>query len=286
MRSHSLAASAVAIEEYGCPFPSPVKRPSLPEPQTGVGRAIARHFVEAGANVMMADMDEKALAEATGKVDDESGAVRGYAGDLREKLNVANLLSATIDAFDRVDILVNAARQVLTSDPMDPDDDALVDSLNQNLIPSLRLSQVFARRMISQAVEDGREDAPVGSIINLSSIAARRAQTDLMAFSVSSAACDQMTRSLAVALAPERIRVNAIAFGSVMSESLKGILKEHPDFRDEIVKSTPLARIAGAAELGEVAQFLASDGSGFMTGQVLTIDGGRTLVDPVHVSAH
>ncbi|NKB26634.1 MAG: SDR family oxidoreductase [Rhodobacteraceae bacterium] len=252
----------------------------------GVGRAIARHFVEAGANVMMADMDEKALADATGKVDDDTGSVRGYAGDLREKLNVANLLSATIDAFEGVDILVNASRQVLTSDPMDQDDDALVDSLNQNLIPSLRLSQVFARRMIAQAAEDGREDAPVGSIINLSSIAARRAQTDLMAFSVSSAALDQMTRSLAVALAPERIRVNAIAFGSVMSESLKGVLKEHPSFRDEIVDHTPLARVAGAGELAEVAQFLASDGSGFMTGQILTVDGGRTLVDPVNVSAH
>ncbi|MBT8458831.1 MAG: SDR family oxidoreductase, partial [Boseongicola sp.] len=129
-------------------------------------------------------------------------------------------------------------------------------------------------------------DGPVGSIINLSSIAARRTQPNLLAYSVSSAAVDQLTRSFAVALAPHRIRVNAIALGSVMSASLKGALAEHEEFREEILDSTPLNRIAAPSELAEVAQFLASNGSGFMTGQILTVDGGRTLVDAVDAPAH
>ena len=91
---------------------------------------------------------------------------------------------------------------------------------------------------------------------------------------------------MAVALAPHRIRVNAIALGSVMSASLQGALKENEDFRDAIIDSTPLQRIASATELAEVAQFLASDGSGFMTGQILTVDGGRTLVDAAEAPAH
>ena len=103
---------------------------------------------------------------------------------------------------------------------------------------------------------------------------------------MSSAALDQMTRSMAIALAPDRIRVNAIALGSVMSASLQGALKEADEMRDEIVSATPLGRIASSTELAEVAQFLASDGSSFVTGQILTVDGGRTLVDPADAPAH
>jgi 7-alpha-hydroxysteroid dehydrogenase len=252
----------------------------------GVGLSIARHFVARGANVMFADMDEDKLAKELGSVSEDDEGTTGYfAGDLREKLTVANLLSATIDRFERVDILVNASRQMLAADPLNADDDAVMTLLNQNLITSLRLSQVFAKRMIKQA-NDADDDEPAGSIINMSSIAARRTQPSLLAYSVSSAAVDQMTRSMAVALAPHRIRVNAIALGSVMSASLKGALQENEEFRDEIIGSTPLSRIASPSELAEVAQFLASNGSSFMTGQILTVDGGRTLVDAVDAPAH
>lgn len=252
----------------------------------GVGLAIARHFADRDANVMFADIDEKKLASELGDETGDDSNMRYFAGDLRQKLTIANLLSATIDAFDRVDILVNASREMRTADPLNTDDDAVTDLLNQNLITSLRLSQLCAKRMIQQAEKDGQTEGPIGSIINLSSIAARRTQPNLLAYSVSSAALDQMTRSLAVALAPNRIRVNAVAFGSVMSASLQGALKENSDFREEIIDNTPLSRIASPAELAEVAQFLASDGSGFVTGQILTVDGGRTLVDAVDAPAH
>ena len=193
----------------------------------GIGLAIGRHFANQGANVMFADMDEKQLKKEIEKNEDGSN-IRYFAGDLREKLTQANLLSATIDAFDQVDILVNASRQIVTSDPLNPDDDAVVMLLNQNLITALRLSQLVARRMIKQA-EGDQEEGSAGTIINLSSIAARRTHPDLLAYSVSSAALDQMTRSLAVAMAPHRIRVNALAFGSVMSASLKDTLREQKD---------------------------------------------------------
>ncbi|MEM1005494.1 MAG: SDR family oxidoreductase [Pseudomonadota bacterium] len=249
----------------------------------GIGLAIGRHFADAGASVMFADMDEKRLVEELGDQAEDSN-IRYFAGDLREKLTIANLLSATLDAFDQIDILINGARQVIQSDPLDTDDDSLRILLNQNLMPAMRLSQLVAKRMIKQSGDD--EDSPAGSIINLSSIAARRTHPDLLAYSVSTAALDQMTRSLAVALAPSRIRVNSIALGSVMSASLQSTLKENRDFRDDIEKHTPLARIAAPTELTETAQYLASDAAGFITGQILTIDGGRTLLDPVAAPAH
>jgi len=253
----------------------------------GVGRAIARHFASKGANVVFADMDEDGLAKEVGEdADKDESNVRCFAGDLREKLTIANLLSATIDAFDRVDILVNASRQMMPSDPLDPDDDAVAQLLDQNLLTSLRLTQLIAKRMIKQAEEDGKEDEPAGTIINLSSIAARRAHPELLGYSVSCAALDQMTRSMAVALAPNRIRVNAVAFGSVMSASLQDTLRDDDESREDILAHTPLKRIASPREVADAVQFLASDSSGFMTGQIVTVDGGRTLLDSVTAPAH
>lgn len=251
----------------------------------GVGLAIARLFAARGANVMFADMDDEGLAkELEGEVE-ETSKLRFFAGDLREHLTQANLLSATIDAFDRVDILVNASRQVLRSEPLDPENDKVELLLQQNLTTSLRLSQLVARRMIKQA-EDDDGDGSVGSIVNLSSIASRVAQPELLGFSVASAALEQMTRSLAVALAPKRVRVNAVAFGSVLSSSLKDAIRENPEYRDDLVSNTPLGRIARASEVAEAVQFLASDASAFVTGEIITVDGGRTLIDPVVIPAH
>lgn len=250
----------------------------------GIGRAIARHFVDKGANVMFADMDEARLDAEIGDEARGEGPVRMFAGDLRQKLAITNLLSATMDAFERVDILVNASRQISLSDPLCIDDDAVEPMLEQNLFPSLRLTQLTAKRMILQAERNG--GGPAGSIINISSIAAHHTRPELLGYSVACAALDQMTRSMAVALAPKGIRVNAVAFGSVMSASLQAALKETPDYREAIANGTPLGRIAAASELAETVQYLASDASGFMTGQVLTVDGGRSLIDAVAAPAH
>jgi 7-alpha-hydroxysteroid dehydrogenase len=251
----------------------------------GVGRSIARHFIAEGATVMLADRDEDHLREEVANFADEEGSARIFSCDLREKLSPANLLSATIDAFDRVDILVNASRQVLPTEPLDLDDDSVEILLQQNLMSSLRLSQLIAKRMIKQANKD-EPTQMAGTIVNLSSIAANRTRPGLLGFSIATAAMDQMTRTMAVALAPHNIRVNAIAVGSVMSASLKSSLKATEGLREDIVGHTPLGRIAAPGEVCQAAQFLCSEAAGFITGEVLTIDGGRSLLDPVKTAAH
>jgi 7-alpha-hydroxysteroid dehydrogenase len=251
----------------------------------GIGLSIARHFLDKGANVMCADIDEVKLENECGEEAKAEGPLRYFAGDLREKLTIANLLSATWDAFERVDILVNAQRLFALSDPLDPSKDGVELMLQHNLMASLRLSQMTAKRMIAQA-EKNDATGQIGSIVNLSSIAAARTQPELLGYSIASAAVEQMTRSLALALAPKGIRVNAVAFGSVMSASLQGMMKEHPEYRTEILDGTPMRRIAPSVELAETVRFLASDAAGFMTGQVLTLDGGRGLRDAVAAPAH
>lgn len=249
----------------------------------GIGRAVARHFVENGAKVMFADRDETRLVQELGDVED--GALADYfVGDLREKLTISNLISATVDRFDRIDVLVNAARQVMLSDPLDPSDESIATLMDQNVMAGLRLSKYVAKRMLKQEPLGGSE--AVGSIVNLSSVAARRAQPALLGYSMAMAAVDQSTRSLAVAYAAHKIRVNAVAFGSVMSSSLEQALRENEEYRKEIENNTPMERIASPQEVAEAVQYLASDAASFVTGQVLTIDGGRSVLDPVSAPAH
>ena len=127
----------------------------------GIGLAIARHLAQAGANVMHDDMDEAGLAKEFGGDGDDT-AQPYFAGDLRERLTLANLLSATLDAFDRVDILVNASRQVLPSDFLDVEDKSVETALEQNVLTSLRLSQLVANRMIKQS--EGQVEGQAGAI--------------------------------------------------------------------------------------------------------------------------
>ncbi|MEM8789617.1 MAG: SDR family oxidoreductase [Pseudomonadota bacterium] len=252
----------------------------------GVGLAIARRFGALGARVMMAGTDEERLDVEAELLRGSDYEVQHYAGDLREKLTVTNLVAATVDAFDRIDILINASREVMGSDPMDADDTTLQALLAQNVLPTLRLSQAVARRMIATSEGADLERGGIGAIVNVTSIAARRTLPQLMAYSVASAAVDQLTRSMAVAFAGVGIRVNAIALGSVLSASLKSALRENEDLQDDLAAATPLGRIGEAEEAAEAAVFLASDNASFITGQILAVDGGRTMLDPLDRPAH
>ena len=247
----------------------------------GVGLAIARHFIALGANVMFADADEGLLEHELRGESADRPQLRRFAGDLGERLALANLLSATIDAFDRIDILVNAHRLVEPSDPLDTDPEGLEAMLRQNLLVGLRLSQLVARRMIKQAAAEEGQGGEAGAIVNISTLAGTRPVPSLLGYSIACAALDQTTRGLALALAPHRIRVNGVSYGSVMTTELRTTLREQPELRDPLIKGTPLGRIATPDELVETVAHLASPAAGFITGQILTIDGGRSIADPV-----
>jgi 7-alpha-hydroxysteroid dehydrogenase len=244
----------------------------------GVGLAIARRFVAVGARVTMADRDEDQLAAEVASLSGARGEVQFHAGDLREKLSIANLLAATIDAFDRVDILVNATTHAPLCEDEATDEAALATLFSQLVTVPMRLSQAVVKRMQHQA-ETRPRDEEAGAIVNICTLAARRTLPHLLPYSVAAAAQEQLTRSQAVDLAPTRIRVNGVALGGVITPSLRECMRNDDTLSDRLIAATPLGRIGEADEAAEAALFLASPGASFITGQILTVDGGRSIID-------
>lgn len=251
---------------------------------SGIGRAIARRFIEAGASVMLADIDEAKLDAELELLaaDDLDGRAQGFTADLREKLSMTNLMAATLDAFDNVHVLVNASRLLAACDPMRAENDQLDAMLAQNVTSPLRLSQIVARRMIEIAETEGPTPSD-RAIVNITSIQTHRARPELLGYSVSCAALDQLTRALAVTLARHRIRVNAIAVGGVVSTAMTEAFGDAEGLREALTHVIPLGRLGNPAETAEAAYFLASPEASFITGQILAVDGGRLLRDPLDI---
>ena len=251
----------------------------------GIGMEIGRKFLLAGANVVFSDYVKFDLESIISGVTMDPGSAHSFYGNMQDKLAINNLIATTLNKYEKVDILVNANRTIIPSNPLDEKGGALEKSISQNLIATLNVSQLFAKSVIKQT-KNRKNSEIVGSIINLTSIAANQTIPEMMPYSVTCAALNQMTRSLAVAFANDGIRVNAISLGSIMSSSLRLNLHSNPELQDSIIDATPLGYIADPEEVADLALFLSSESSSFLTGQVITIDGGRSILNKLEKAAY
>lgn len=246
----------------------------------GVGRAAVARLIEQGANVMLAGPDETRLQNAEAEMPSGKGGLARFACDISQKFGVSNLIAATLDAFNGIDAVITTPADFERGDPLHLSVEALDRVMASNLRAAFLLSQAVANKMIARAESQGQEQAQ-GAIVHVSALAGSLSSPDVAAHAISCAALDQLTRSLAITLAPKGIRVNGVAPGGLMTETLRQSIAEDPQLRQALIARTPLGRIGEAVEAAEAALFLASDKASFMTGQILTVDGGRSVLDPL-----
>ncbi len=235
----------------------------------GIGYAIVQRFLQDGARVVIADIDEKAGEAAASDLGD-LGEVEFVATDVAQRLDVRNLLAATLDAFGDVDVLVNSAGIAHEADFLELTEADFDRVMAVNVKGSFLCGQAAARNMV-KAIEGG---ADPGCIINMSSINAVVGLPQQVPYTVSKGGVAQLTRVMALSLAPHGIRVNAIGPGSIMTGMLTSVVRER-DARDRILARTPIGRIGEPGEIAGVAAFLASKDATYITGQTIYADGGR-----------
>jgi len=235
----------------------------------GIGYAIAERFLLEGVRVVIADIDaekgERAIRDL-GKL----GEALFVKADVGRSLDVHNLVASTIDALGDIDILVNNAGIVHGADFLDLKEEDFDRVLRVNLKGAFLVGQAVARYM----VEKVRDGGPAGVIINMSSVNAVFAIANQVPYSVSKGGVNQLTKVMALSLAPHGIRVNAIGPGSIMTDMLASV-NDDPDARDRLLSRTPLGRIGDPKEIAAIAAFLASDDASYITGQTIYADGGR-----------
>lgn len=239
----------------------------------GIGLAVARRLVRAGAVVVMADPDERRLEVEAASLNEDGlpGRAVAFSCNLREKLSMTNLLASALEAQDAIDILVDANLLAAPSDLLDPAADGLEAALAQNVVARLRLAQLAARRMGALAAE---EDPPrdraillVGSIHGTGQGTGTGAPADLAALAASTAALGPLARGLALRLAPSGVRVNMLAVGDLALD------EEAPERA-----AAPLNGADSHEAAAEAALFLVSPAARAVTGQTLAADAGRGLI--------
>lgn len=235
----------------------------------GIGYAIAKRFLMDGASVVLSDIDNAAAMRAAKDLE-QFGPVHAIAADVGDKLDVHNLLTFTLTNLGEIDILVNNAGIVHQADFLDLKEEDFDRVMRVNLKGAFLCGQAVAKRMVEQ-VEAGGDP---GTIINISSVDAIFGLPDQLGYSVSKGGLNQLTRTMAVALARWGIRVNAIGPGSIETDMLSGVNRD-ADARNAILSRTPLGRIGQASEIASIASFLASREASYVTGQTIYADGGR-----------
>ncbi len=237
----------------------------------GIGLACAGAFAREGASVMLADRDEKAGREAAAKLREAGHAASFVACDVSRGDEVRAAVAATVGELGRLDLLVANAGIVHACEFLDLKEEDFERVLDVNLKGVFLAGQAAARQMVKQGAG--------GAIVNMSSVNAILAIPNQVPYVVSKGAVNQLTKVMALALAPHGIRVNGIGPGTILTELAKTAVLGNREAERKILSRTPMGRMGEAAEIASVAAFLASDEASYLTGQTIYPDGGRLALN-------
>jgi NAD(P)-dependent dehydrogenase (short-subunit alcohol dehydrogenase family) len=231
----------------------------------GIGEACVRRFSSEGAKVVIADVDEtlgKALASELG--------VTFLHCDVGNKADVDHVVAQTVSLFGRIDVLVNNAGIFKAADFLEVTEDDFDAVLRVNIKGSFLMGQAVARVMAS---------AGSGNIVNMSSVNAVLTIPSIASYNVSKGGINQLTRVMALALADKGIRVNAVAPGTIATDLAARAVLTSEDAKARIMSRTPMKRLGEPAEIADVVAWLVSDAASYVTGEIVTVDGGRMTLN-------
>jgi 3-oxoacyl-[acyl-carrier protein] reductase len=237
----------------------------------GFGEGIARHFAELGAKVVIADIRAAEADKVAQEIVSLGGNAVAAHVDVTQSAQVAGMIEVALKSFGKLDILVNNAGTTHKNQPMLDVDEAMFDKIYAVNVKSLYLA---AKHAVPVFRKQG-----YGTIINIASTAGVRPRPGLTWYNGSKGAAIILTRSMAVELAPDRIRVNAI--NPVMGET--GMLADFlpgadtQEVRQKVINTIPLGRLSRPLDIAKAAAFLASEEADFITGVCLEVDGGRCI---------
>ncbi len=237
---------------------------------SGIGRAVARRFAASATTVIGFGRDRSALEEAEQEIRQAGGVPFMMAVDVTREDELRRAFDAALGKLRRLDVLVNAAGHISTGTIETTSLAAWDAMMNVNLRSVFQLMQLAAPHLSKTG----------GNIVNISSVTGLRSFPGVLAYCVSKAGLDQLTRCSALELAPHGVRVNAVNPGVVITEIHKrgGMSEADYDVFLEHSKTThPLGRVGRADEIAELVFFLASEKASWITGATYQIDGGRAL---------
>jgi NAD(P)-dependent dehydrogenase (short-subunit alcohol dehydrogenase family) len=239
---------------------------------SGIGRAAAELFAREGADVALVDLNAEAAAEAAGKIAAAGGRTLAAGADVSDAAQVSRAFSQISGEFGRVDVLYNNAGVNSAGSVTDATDEDWDRCFAVNAKGTFLCSREAGRLMVAGGG---------GSIINQGSVAALVGIANFASYCASKGAVVALTRSMSVDLAPRGVRVNAICPGTVYTPLMEPMLRArgNGDLAAGLAMTTvkyPIGRLGTPEEIAAVALFLASDDSSFLTGSVITADGGMT----------
>lgn len=233
----------------------------------GIGLAAAQAMGLAGAAVMVSSRKPENCLAAEASLHALGIRVASVAGHAARDDDVQHMVSATLERFGRLDILVaNAGINPSFAALADLPEDSWSRIVDTNLGGPLRLARHGLRHVPSG-----------GTMVMVSSVNAAVGFKGSGAYGISKAGLEAMTRQLAVEWAERGVRVNAVQPGTTRTDMVRRLI-EREDFQDDLMRTTPLRRVAEPEDIGNVIAFLASQAARHMTGQVLTIDGGQSIL--------